>query len=220
MRLYSIVTGQGTAMPEATLCEVHHADPELRQRTEAVAFGADDWSGDEAWHDSTGNDEVACVECGVTNDNYAQGRHVMDTRTREAKLAALASLETQFEAAGGRGVELAERIDALRAELGITTAQDQWVSQRSTILTVTDAVHLATAIRWAQTNAKVRWLNESGDIQEGTARSLGDERGNFLTADDDVRDGFFRITTTMGGEVFLPVVDVIRMVRNTTMVED
>lgn len=42
-----------------------------------------------------------------------------DTQSTEAaKRAELADLVAEFEAAGGRGVELAEAIDALRSELG------------------------------------------------------------------------------------------------------
>ena len=48
------------------------------------------------------------VKIGASEDTDAEAR------------AELARLEAQFAAAGGRGVELAEQIDELRAELGET----------------------------------------------------------------------------------------------------
>lgn len=35
----SVVTVSGTAMPEATLCQAHHANPVLRGYAEGVADG-------------------------------------------------------------------------------------------------------------------------------------------------------------------------------------
>lgn len=63
MRRWSIVTEQGTAMAEATLCDAHFSDPELRHFAEVWAEGAEDFNG-LTWRETTGNDAVVCVECG------------------------------------------------------------------------------------------------------------------------------------------------------------
>lgn len=60
---FSIVSNQGTAMSEATLCSTHHAERRFRDYALRVAQDADDFGGDKTWHDSTGNDAVRCVEC-------------------------------------------------------------------------------------------------------------------------------------------------------------
>lgn len=86
-------------------------------------------------------------------------------------------------------------------------------------LTLTEAVELATVIGWAQRNARLRWLDDRGDIHEGTARSIGDDRGMF-TQGADVRDCHLRITTAMGFEWFVPMSDVISRVHGSTMVAD
>jgi hypothetical protein len=41
------------------------------------------------------------------------------------------------------------------------------------ILTIADAVALADVVRWVQCNARLRWLDDRGEIAEGTARSIG-----------------------------------------------
>jgi len=62
-RQWSVVTADGTAMSEATLCAKHYSDPELRAYAENVASGADDRPARLEWHDSSGNDVACCVEC-------------------------------------------------------------------------------------------------------------------------------------------------------------
>ena len=77
-------------------------------------------------------------------------------------------------------------------------------------LTMHDLTCLQIVAGAAERCAKVRWLNESGDILDGVARSIGDEQGNFLRSDEDVRDGYLRISSTF--EYFLPVTEVMEMV--------
>lgn len=88
------------------------------------------------------------------------------------------------------------------------------------ILTIADAVALADVVRWVQCNARLRWLDDRGEIAEGTARSIGDDRGNFLASTDDVRDAYVRITTAMGWEWFPRMAEVIERHRAGTMVRD
>lgn len=66
----SFTTTQGTAMPEATLCEDlsvgpegHWGDPISRQYAMSAAAHETDWDRG-TMHDSTDNDSVACIVCG------------------------------------------------------------------------------------------------------------------------------------------------------------
>jgi hypothetical protein len=86
-------------------------------------------------------------------------------------------------------------------------------------LTIADAVALADIISWCQRNARLAWLDERDELAYGTARSIGDSLGNFLTNGDDVRDAFVRITTAMGFEWFVPMSDVLARHQAGTMVE-
>jgi len=66
--LRSIVTTQGTAMPEATLCLGHHANDYLRSELEKAALASTEPESDRPaepirWEDSSDNDEIECVEC-------------------------------------------------------------------------------------------------------------------------------------------------------------
>lgn len=87
-------------------------------------------------------------------------------------------------------------------------------------LTIRTAAHLATIITWAQRGARVRWLTHGGKTDTGVVRSIGDERGNFLRDDEDVRDAFVRITTAAGWEWFPPVREVLDLLVHGEIVED
>lgn len=87
-------------------------------------------------------------------------------------------------------------------------------------LTLRDACDIADVVNACQRTARVAWLTDHNDRMEGTMRSVGDERGNFLRADDEVRDAFVRITTSMGMEVFMPMRDAMRLVHKSEMVFD
>lgn len=80
-------------------------------------------------------------------------------------------------------------------------------------LTVSDLVALSTVAEAAQHGARVRWLSDNDDVLEGTARSIGDERGMFLANDDDVRDAFLRITSTSGWDYFVPMARLAELVK-------
>lgn len=81
-----------------------------------------------------------------------------------------------------------------------------------TPLTVGDAVDLGAVVTAAVTSAPVARANADGTVVYGTARSIGDEHGNF--ASNDVRDCFLRVTTTSGWDMFWPVSDLMAEVRS------
>ena len=88
------------------------------------------------------------------------------------------------------------------------------------ILTINEVTSLAEIVGWCQRNDRLMWLDDRGDVAYGTARSIGDERGNFLARGDDVRDAYVRITTAMGWEWFVLVAEVIERQQAGTMVRD
>jgi len=80
-------------------------------------------------------------------------------------------------------------------------------------LTVSDLVALSTIVETVQHGSRVRWLSDDNDVLEGTARSIGDDRGMFLGNDEDVRDAFLRITSTSGFDYFVPMTKLAELVR-------
>jgi hypothetical protein len=86
-------------------------------------------------------------------------------------------------------------------------------------LDIGTATTLATVLGWAQRNARITWAADGlvpARLIEGTARSIGDENGNF-EFDEDVRDLYLRVSGTF--EFFLPIEDVLVWVRNGLMAE-
>ena len=77
-------------------------------------------------------------------------------------------------------------------------------------LTISTALAIAEVLRAAQTEGKVYLVRtgEGGPLY-GHARSVGDDRGNFLRADRDVREAYLRVTTRGGWDVFVPMAEVI-----------
>lgn len=90
------------------------------------------------------------------------------------------------------------------------------------ILTISEVHQLAELVKMAQTNARIAWIDEdvSHETRTGTARSIGDENGNFLNGRDDVRDAHFRITTSNGFELFMPVAKAMALIAKSYMVID
>jgi hypothetical protein len=88
------------------------------------------------------------------------------------------------------------------------------------VLTVADLVSMAEIAGWCQRCLPLVWLADDGssELVYGTARSIGDERGNFLHPLDDVRDAFVRITMRSGWEWFVPMADVMARQQAGTMV--
>jgi hypothetical protein len=87
-------------------------------------------------------------------------------------------------------------------------------------LTVATTLNLAKILDWCIGTKRIAWLDpETNELRTGTARNVGDENGNHLARDEDLRDGFFRITTSNGFELFMPIKDALPMVAATTMVE-
>jgi hypothetical protein len=84
-------------------------------------------------------------------------------------------------------------------------------------LTMRDLTLLRRVVEIAERGSRVHWLIEDR-IAEGVARSVGDDRGNFLRQDDDVRDGYLRISGTM--EHFIPVTRVMDLIAAGEFAED
>ena len=84
-------------------------------------------------------------------------------------------------------------------------------------LTLGNACLLADIVRAAQGGQNVKWLNESDDVVEGVARSIGNDSGGFLGRDEDVRGAFLRITLLSGMEYFMPISDVMERLGNHTL---
>ena len=61
--------------------------------------------------------ELVCLDCGIYFTEEIG--ETLTQEEREILQAKLEALEARFEAAGGRGVELADEIDELRKELGL-----------------------------------------------------------------------------------------------------
>lgn len=83
------------------------------------------------------------------------------------------------------------------------------------VLSITDAVDLGVVVNAAIRTARVvRCLDGGLLVRSGTARSIGDDCGNFAGRDDDVRDCSLRVTTDAGFEAFWPVAELIAEVRS------
>lgn len=77
-------------------------------------------------------------------------------------------------------------------------------------LTINEATNIGMLLTAVQDKTICTWQNDMGDLLTGTLRAIcKDEGGNFLHADEEVRDAVVWITTRMGLEVFLPVKDVL-----------
>jgi hypothetical protein len=64
MRLFAIVSEQGTACYEACLCERCHAQAEHRANVEKKAATIADVPNPTEWRDATGNEALTCSVCG------------------------------------------------------------------------------------------------------------------------------------------------------------
>ena len=65
MRMYAMVSDQGTACNETALCSEHYT-PENKAEIEAeYCHGISDEPISGSWVDCTGNDYLMCRECGV-----------------------------------------------------------------------------------------------------------------------------------------------------------
>lgn len=87
-------------------------------------------------------------------------------------------------------------------------------------LTKSDAVNLAAILAAAQGNRRVARLVD-GRVVEGEARSIGDENGNFLSEEDDVRDGYLRVTGgVIGMDYFWPIKELMDETYMGTFIPD
>ena len=86
------------------------------------------------------------------------------------------------------------------------------------VLTTSDVVALAEIVNAAHNGAKVGRILNMGyrETVIGTARHLvvSPEYPVFPGVDDDMRDGFLRVTLASGFEAFWPVSDLVTDLRN------
>jgi hypothetical protein len=64
MRLFAVVSDQGTACHQACLCEACHGKDGHRAAAEKRAAGISDIPNPADWQDATGNDALTCNVCG------------------------------------------------------------------------------------------------------------------------------------------------------------
>lgn len=88
------------------------------------------------------------------------------------------------------------------------------------VLTLQEVSRLATILEWCQSKTHVRWENPQGDIVGGTVRSIGNDTGNFLRADAEIRDAYVRITCDTGFEWFAPVHTIGNYLRKNLIAAD
>lgn len=65
---------------------------------------------------------------------------------------------------------------------------------------------------------RVRRLMPTGGILKGVARCIGDERGNYLRRDEDVRDGFLRVSGIL--EYFWPIREIMPQIHVGELIID
>lgn len=78
-------------------------------------------------------------------------------------------------------------------------------------VTADDVLELYTILDAAARGARVRWMTDNHDILDGVARCIAHDGGGFLSADEDVRDGFLHVSGI--SEWWLPVREIMAKVR-------
>jgi hypothetical protein len=68
---------------------------------------------------------------------------------------------------------------------------------------------LAQIVLAARKGQRVARLDEDSNVRVGTARSLGDERGNYMGREDDIRDVYLRVTLLSGFDAYWPVLELL-----------
>jgi hypothetical protein len=89
------------------------------------------------------------------------------------------------------------------------------------VLRAFDAIKLGELLQAVNKEKHVRWWPVDTDrIYEGTLRHVvvSPDNYNFLRYDEDVRDGYIRITQTTGFETTLSVMEALDLYRNTLLV--
>jgi hypothetical protein len=89
------------------------------------------------------------------------------------------------------------------------------------VLRAFDAIKLGELLQAVNKEKHVRWSTVDTDrIREGTLRHVvvSPDNYNFQRYDEDVRDGYIRITQTTGFETTLPVMEALDLYRNTLLV--
>jgi hypothetical protein len=81
----------------------------------------------------------------------------------------------------------------------------------SDTLTMSNLIALGEIVRAAQGTRPIRWSTDGGaTICEGIARAITHDGGNFLSGEDDVRDGYLWVSGIF--ERWIPVRDLMPLV--------
>ena len=90
-----------------------------------------------------------------------------------------------------------------------------------TNITIPDVINLNTIVSVASESAKVAWADEDCVIHHGTARHIVKSPDNFgfLNRDEDIRDGYLRVTMRSGFERALKVSELMPKVADGTFLK-
>lgn len=137
-------------------------------------------------------------------------------------------IEVKLEQCEGTSLDLApmsQRWSWTNAEEAAQTAPSEPEAPRKperAPLTLSDVNALSAIVGAAQRGARVAraWVDEPSSVVYGTARSIGDDMGNFSTQDADVRDEFLRVTTVNGWEAFWRISELMDSYKADTFLVD
>jgi hypothetical protein len=91
-------------------------------------------------------------------------------------------------------------------------------------LTIADTCALADIVRACQGCQRVGWVDpdirDGHELLTGTMRSIGDDSGNFLRADEDVRGTGVTVRVTMdsGLEHFMPIARMVALYHDSLLI--
>lgn len=113
-----------------------------------------------------------------------------------------------------RIADLAESLDEWLTRGGFVPGP--WERKSDAMVTMADLHALSEITDACIHGRKVARLIDGDNVIEGVARSIGDENGNFLRRDEDVRNGYLRVSGTF--EYFWPIRELMPQIHDSTFV--
>jgi len=86
-------------------------------------------------------------------------------------------------------------------------------------VTISDVLCLSAVVGAAMRTARVARAYPDGNVVYGTARNIGDESGNYISVDADVRDAYLRVTLQSGFDAYWRVSALAAEVADGTFCE-